>query len=124
MGELSSETLLLRGIRGYVVDGGCRDSEFILRIGFPVWCRYFTPIDVVARWTADGFGEPLAIGGVAIHTGDYLFADRDGLVVIPQSLAEEVTAKTEQVMRTESKVRTAILEGIDPQQAYLKYGKF
>lgn len=124
MGELSSETLTFRGIRGYIVDGGCRDSDFILRIGFPVWCRYFTPVDVVARWVADAFGEPIVIGGVTIHCGDYLFADRDGVVVIPQNVAEQVTTKTEEVMNTESKVRKAILEGIDPQQAYLKYGKF
>jgi regulator of RNase E activity RraA len=36
MGELSAETLKLRGIKGYVVDGGCRDTAFIRRIGFPV----------------------------------------------------------------------------------------
>jgi 4-hydroxy-4-methyl-2-oxoglutarate aldolase len=52
MGEHSSETMHFRGIRGYIVDGGCRDSEFIKRIGFRVWCRYFTPIDIVGRWEA------------------------------------------------------------------------
>ena len=35
MGELSSETLQFRKVRGYIVDGGCRDSDFILKIGFP-----------------------------------------------------------------------------------------
>ncbi len=46
MGELSAETLLARGVRGYLVDGGCRDVAFIERIGFPVWCRYLTPRDL------------------------------------------------------------------------------
>ena len=124
MGELSSETLTLRGVRGYVVDGGCRDSEFILKIGFPVWCRYFTPVDIVGRWVADGFGQPITIGSVTIGTGDYVFADRDGVVVIPSPLTEEVATKTEAVMGTENKVRKAILDGVDPQEAYQKYGKF
>jgi regulator of RNase E activity RraA len=124
MGELSAETLTFRGIRGYIVDGGCRDSEFILRIGFRVWCRYFTPVDVVGRWVADSFGEPITIGNLTIRSGDYALADRDGVVIIPGAQAEEIVAKTEQVMQTENLVRKAILQGVDPQEAYLKYGKF
>ena len=124
MGELSAETMQFRDVRGYIVDGGCRDSDFILRIGFRVFCRYRTPRDVVGRWVADGFGEPIEIGGVTISSGDYIMADQDGIVVIPASLAADVVAKTEQVMQTENLVRKAILQGADPQEAYLKYGKF
>ncbi len=124
MGELSSETFTYRGVRGYIVDGGCRDSAFILKIGFRVWCRYMTPRDVVGRWVADGFGEPIVIGGVTIRTGDYVMADRDGAVIIPQEIIAEVTERVEQVLQTENKVRTAILEGVDPVDAYLKYRKF
>ena len=47
MGELSAETLQLRGIRGYIVDGGSRDMDFILKIDFPVWSKFYTPRDVV-----------------------------------------------------------------------------
>ncbi len=124
MGELSSETLQLRGIRGYIVDGGSRDSEFISRIGFKVFCKYFTPVDVVGRWVADKFAEPIKIGKVDIETGDYVMADRDGIVIIPKAIAGEVVKKTEAVLQTESLIRKAILEGVDPQEAYLKYGKF
>ena len=81
-------------------------------------------MDVVGRWAAETFGEPVEIGGVRIETGDYLLADRDGAVVIPAALVEKVVTRTEKVMRTENKVRTAILRGVDPQEAYLKYGKF
>jgi len=124
MGELSAETLMLRGVRGYVVDGGCRDSDFVLKIGFRVFCRYFTPMDIVGRWVPDRLGDPITIGDVAIRSGDYILADRDGIVVIPGDVAEGVAAHTEEVMRTESMVRKAILEGVDPQEAYLKYGRF
>jgi 4-hydroxy-4-methyl-2-oxoglutarate aldolase len=124
MGELSAETLQFRGVRGYIVDGGCRDSDFILKIGFPVFCRYFTPRDVVGRWKANRFGEPVVIGQVTLRTGDFVLADRDGIVVIPADLSEEVVSRTEEVMQTENLVRIAILQGIDPQEAYLKYGKF
>jgi regulator of RNase E activity RraA len=124
MGELSAETLHHKGVRGYVVDGGCRDTEFILQLGFPVFCSFTTPKDIVARWVPDRFGEPITIGEVTIRSGDYLIADRDGVVIIPGAIAEEVVRKTEEVMLTENRVRTAILGGMDPQEAYLKFGKF
>jgi regulator of RNase E activity RraA len=124
MGELSAETLHSRGVRGYVVDGGCRDSDFILKLGFPVFCSFTTPKDIVGRWVPDRFGEPITIGDVTICSGDFLIADRDGVVVIPGAIADEVVAQTETAVQTENKVRTAILAGMDPQEAYLKFGKF
>lgn len=124
MGELSAETFVYKGVRGYLCDGGCRDTVRILETGLRVWSRYFTPRDVVGRWVPDRFGEPIVIGGVTIRTGDYLMADRDGALVIPQEIVEEVADKVEEVLRTENKVRTAILEGTDPVEAYLKYRKF
>ena len=124
MGELSAETLQFRGVRGYIVDGGCRDTGFILNMGFPVFCRYLTPRDVVGVWVPDHFGEPIDIGGVAIATGDYVFADRDGVVIIPADVVEQTVSHVEKMMQTENLVRKAILDGMDPKQAYLKYGKF
>lgn len=124
MGELSAETFVHKGVRGYLCDGGARDTVKIEQIGFRVWFRYHTPRDVVGRWVPDRFGEPIVIGGVAIRTGDYLMADRDGALVIPGEMIEEVTAKVEDVLRTENKVRTAILAGVDPVQAYLQFRKF
>ncbi len=124
MGELSSEAMKSRGVRGYVVDGGCRDTAFIRRLGFPVYCRFNTPRDIVGRWLTDGLGGHVTIGAVEIFTGDYLLADQDGVVVIPRSRAAEVVQAAEDAAGVENKVRTAILGGTDPEQAYLKYGKF
>jgi 4-hydroxy-4-methyl-2-oxoglutarate aldolase len=124
MGELSSETLVYKKVLGYIVDGGCRDSAFIENLGFPVFCKYFTPVDVVAKWAATAFGEPVQIGEVTIHTGDYVLGDRDGIVIIPGAITEEVVQQTEEVLRTENLVRKAILQGVDPVAAYLQYGKF
>jgi regulator of RNase E activity RraA len=124
MGELSAETLKNKGVLGYVVDGGCRDTEAILKLGFPVFFSFYTPSDIVARWIPDRFGEPITIGAVTICDGDYLLGDRDGVVVIPRAAAEEAVSRTEQVVQTENKVRAAILGGMDPVEAYLKYGKF
>jgi 4-hydroxy-4-methyl-2-oxoglutarate aldolase len=124
MGELSAETLKSRGVLGYIVDGGCRDVEFILKIGFPVFASFFTPSDIVGRWIPDRFGEPITVGAVTICDGDYILGDRDGVVVVPRAVAQEAVARTEQVVSTESAMRSALLGGMDPVEAYLKYGKF
>ena len=124
MGELSAETLKAKRVRGYVADGGCRDVDFILKLGFPVWCRYFTPRDIVGYWLPDTFDQPITIGAVTTRPGDLALGDRDGMVILPKEKAEEIVAAAETAINTENLVRKAILDGIDPQEAYLKYGKF
>ena len=53
MGELSAQTLAARGVLGYVVDGGSRDTDLVLEQGFPVFCSFLTPSDIVERWIPD-----------------------------------------------------------------------
>jgi 4-hydroxy-4-methyl-2-oxoglutarate aldolase len=124
MGELSAETLHLRGVRGYIVDGGCRDNAFIRKLKFPVFARLQTPRDIAGAWTIESLGEPIEIEGVPVRTGDFVLADIDGIVVIPQEQAEAVISEVHRVMNTENLVRKAILSGVSPKDAYIKYGKY
>jgi 4-hydroxy-4-methyl-2-oxoglutarate aldolase len=124
MGELSAQTLAARGVLGYIVDGGSRDTELVLAQGFPVFCAFLTPTDIVGRWIPDAYAKPVVIGEVTVHTGDWLLADRDGIVVIPAAVVSEVVSRTEQVMSTETDMRRALVGGMDPVEAYLTYGKF
>lgn len=124
MGELSAETLKYKGIRGCVLDGLARDTDFMMKIGFQTWRRGHTPKDVVGRWLPVGTGHMIHIGDVAISQGDYMLGDRDGMVRVPRAIAAEVAEKSVEAMQTENKVRTAILAGTDPQEAYLQHGKF
>ncbi|MHB1103007.1 MAG: RraA family protein [Devosia sp.] len=124
MGELSAEALHLRGVLGCVIDGGIRDAGFIRRLGFQTWHRFFTSRDVVGRWLPTGVNVDIVIGEVMIRPGDYLLGDLDGLVRVPRETASEIAEQSTIAMQTESKVRTAILAGVDPQTAYLQFGKF
>jgi regulator of RNase E activity RraA len=124
MGELSARALIVKGTKGYLMDGHCRDVEEIIDAQFPVFCRLSTPADIVERWKYDALGDPITIGSVTICSGDYIIADMDGAVIIPQEVVEEVVTETEKVMNTESEMRKAILGGMDPEQAYLKFQKF
>ena len=124
MGELSAETLKNKGVLGCLVDGYVRDVNFLIEMGFETWSRGFTPRDIVGYWRPAGFDVEIIIGDVVVAPGDYVVADRDGAIRVPKAIIEEVIAKAEEAISTENKVRTAILAGTDPQQAYLQFGKF
>ncbi len=124
MGELSSEVLKNKGVRGYIADGGARDVSFILENEFPTFCCFNTPKDIVGRWTAKSMGEPIGIGGVSIASGDYVLADIDGIVIIPRSMAEEAVTATETKANTETEMRAALMAGMDPVDAFKKFGVF
>lgn len=124
MGELSAETLRNKGVRGAVCDGFIRDTNFLIELGFQTWSRGFTPRDIVGHWLPDATDVEIRIGDVDIAPGDYLLGDRDGMIRVPAAIVEEVIALSEKAIATENLVRTGILSGMDPQQAYLTYGKF
>jgi len=124
MGELSSEVLKKKGVRGYIADGASRDVSFLLENEFPTFCRFNTPKDIVGRWVAKSMGEPIDIGGVAIASGDYVLADIDGVVIIPRSMAEEAITATETKANTETDMRAALMDGMDPVDAFKKFGVF
>ena len=125
MGELSAETLKIKNIRGYISDGGCRDvSRIKSEIKLPVYCRFNTPKDVAGRWIVEEMGTSIIIGDVKIFTNDYLIADEDGIVIIPHQIINKIINKAKEDLNSENKMREAILNGIDPKEAYLKYGKF
>ena len=124
MGELSAQTLKARGILGCVIDGNVRDVQFIRELDFQCWRRRQTPLDIVGRWLPTGVNVPITIGDVSIRPGDYLIGDSDGMIRVPLESVAKVAEQAAAAMKTENKVRKAILAGMDPQQAYLSYGKF
>jgi 4-hydroxy-4-methyl-2-oxoglutarate aldolase len=123
MGDLSAEALRRRGIAGYVIDGGSRDVEEIIEIGFPVFCRFTTPIDISGTWRLTHTNVPIKIGEVVVAPGDYLIGDRDGALLIEGRHVEQVIQKTEEMMSTDSSMRNAIRAGRDPYDAFLEFGK-
>lgn len=110
-GELMSNTAILRGCRGAVVDGGIRDTQKILDSGFSVWHKYRSAADARGRWTITESNIPIMIDGVVITPGDYIFADSDGVVVIPQSLLEKVISDAETIVHKEDAIRDAVGQG-------------
>jgi 4-hydroxy-4-methyl-2-oxoglutarate aldolase len=123
-GELSATALAAKGCPGVVTDGGTRDVAFIEAMGFPVFCRYTTPIDSVPRWEAVAWGHEVEIGGVRVATGDWVLGDADGVVLVPAARRDEVLARAREIVGTENRVREAVRGGLTPLEAYERFGKF
>lgn len=124
LGELSVAALKARGCAGVLLDGGTRDVDLILDQQFPVYCRYTTPQDGPGRWEVTEWGGSVRIGGVDVHTGDYLVADADGALVIPGDVVSKVLEQAEHIAVMENRVRDAVLDGVSPLAAYERFGRF
>lgn len=123
IGDLAAAALKLRGVLGYLIDGGARDVDEIIGIGFPVFCAYTTPIDIVGSWRLEATQVPIRIGNVDVCPGDYILGDRDGALLIPKIHAEFAITETARTMSTDSAMRAAIRAGRDPYDAFQEFGK-
>lgn len=124
-GELSSHAAKIAGCQGVVIDGGCRDVDYILHQSqLPVFCRYTTPKDIKGRWKLLDHHVPIKIGATCIEVGDFILADLDGIIAIPKQIAVEVLEKAEETAGKENLTRNMILAGHPPLDAYLKHRVF
>ena len=91
-GDKMAKLALERGIAGLVVDGAVRDAEGIEELGFPVFAAGITPTP--PRHEQEGeLGVPVECGGLTVRPGDVVYGDRDGVVVVPAELHDEVLAR-------------------------------
>ena len=123
-GEIMSNAARERGCTGAVVDGGLRDTRFVLQMGFPVFCRFRCLASSIGRWEIKEWMVPIRVGDTAISPDDCVFGDCDGVVVIPKALAVEVLLKTEEIVKRENAMRADLAKGITVSEVYKKHGKF
>lgn len=97
LGELMAGAAKAIGLEGIIIDGLVRDKEALTELGFPVFAKGFIPNGPLK----DGPGElhgPISCGGVAVHPGDLIIGDEDGVVVVPRDKIEEALTKAEKKM--------------------------
>ena len=121
-GELLSTAARARGARGAVIDGLVRDVKKIEELGFPVFAAGIKPVDSRGRGVVIDCNVPVDCAGVLVSPGDLVFADYDGVVVIPaEVLPDAIRLATEKVTR-ENHTREELLRGAYLRDVYEKYG--
>jgi 4-hydroxy-4-methyl-2-oxoglutarate aldolase len=121
-GELMSTLAKRNGAVGCVCDSQIRDCVRIIEMGFPIYYTGIRPVDSMGRGKVMAADVPVRCGEVLVQPGDLVFADFDGIVVIPKRIEDEVIGKAEEKIQKENLSRRDLLAGKSLKEVYATYG--
>lgn len=120
-GELMSTVAKRNGAVGCICDSQIRDCLKIIEMGFPVYYTGIRPLDSMGRARVMAYDVPIQCGEVLVRPGELLFADFDGIVVIPQNVEEKVLKLAVEKVGKENASRKELHEGKSLREVYNKY---
>ena len=121
-GELLSTAARNAGCVGAIVDGATRDVRTLRSMQFPVFARGTSPYDSLNRQRVIDVDVPVEIGGTTFSPGDLVFADVDGVVVVPRAFETETIRAAWEKVHAENRTRDAIRGGMKATEAYARFG--
>ena len=121
-GELMSTVATCRGAVGCICDSQIRDCLKIKALGFPVFLQGIRPLDSLGRGRVMAYDVPIRCGEVLVHPGELVFADFDGVVVIPRAVEEEALRLAAEKVGKENASRRELLAGKTLREVYGTYG--
>ncbi len=101
---------IARGMRGIVIDGGCRDSDEVILERIPVYERGGTRGIDPGRIQIESYNQPVNVGGVLVMPGDVIVADNDGVAVVPRAQAPAVAAAAHRIQDADKQGRRELYE--------------
>jgi len=104
-GGLMATSAMGKNLGGLAIDGCVRDSEEMIRMGFPIFCRGCCILGT-AKSTLGLVNHPTLFGGALVNPGDIILGDEDGMVIVGREDCEEVLAKS--LARTEAEEKKAV----------------
>lgn len=121
-GELMSTVAKMRGATGAIVDSMIRDCLRIRELKFPVFYHGIRPLDSVGRGRVMAYDVPIRCGDVLVRPGEIVYADYDGIVVIPKEVEQKVLELAAEKAGKESQSRQELFAGKSLREVYDKYG--
>ncbi|MHC4592177.1 MAG: RraA family protein [Planctomycetota bacterium] len=112
MGSNNSLEGVRRGVRGYVTNGGVRDTDEIILQKIPFWSERCVQPMVQVRLQFDAKDVPICVGGVTVSPGDVVVADGDGVVVVPRDVALDVAKYADAERRRDMAGRRRLYEAL------------
>ncbi len=120
-GLMSTRAIALKAA-GAVLNGFSRDTSEILERGFPTFSAGTYAQDQGIRGKVIDYDVPIEWAEIRISPGDYIYGDRDGVLVVPQEMAAEAFEKAIEKSRGEKLVRKALETGMSAVDAFEKFG--
>lgn len=120
-GELMSTIAKHKGVAGCVCDSQVRDCIRIIEMNFPVYYTGIRPLDSKGRGLVIAYDVPVKCGEVLVNPGDLIFADFDGIVVIPKKIEKEVIEKAKEKIHAENLSREELLNGKTLSEVYNRF---
>jgi len=116
-GEIMTTAAQTKGIRGVVIDGAVRDVRALLDLRFPTFASAISPGGTVKK-TLGSINTSIICGGVAVHPGDVVIGDADGVVVVPMNIAEDLITKAEEREDAETEIKKRLRMGETTMKIY------
>lgn len=110
-GEMNANLAIRAGAIGAIIGGKTRDSKEVADLDFPVFATGTKCKDVRKRATLESINKKVKLFGVDIVPNDLIFADNDGIVIIPKHCEKTVLQRAFETMQKEKNILSGIING-------------